>query len=268
MTTVNLKRTLSAAARGHIIIPVVRAAMVDPQFRSFNVKVRGWREGVREFDGWFHPSTHGSWTARQLALYLKHGKQVPTEKPGQEFVMAVTQGSFWHEFFQRVLLREGLLARNPGAKASDPIEKLVEVQLQDPYHNRRGHADGRMTTSEGELFEFKTMNSWKQKKIENEDDLREQNPFGYFDQAQDYLDIAGAQRMRYLTMSLESPFPMTEFVVHADPEYQAAKRRRYRLAIEHHARGTMPPPCGGCGVRSKMAKACPVRTFCPVGRIG
>jgi hypothetical protein len=153
--TPNFSRTLGALKKEQVIIPVLRAALSNPKFKGFKVDVKGWNE--RKFDGWFHPSTHASWTARQLALYLLNGPEVPLETPTITFVAAVTQGSFWHNLNQRILLQEGVLRRNPGTTTKDSIDDQCEVPLVDPEHNRRGHADGRMATADDELFEFKCL---------------------------------------------------------------------------------------------------------------
>jgi hypothetical protein len=264
----NFQRALSGLKKSQVIIPVIRSTMADPDFAGFVVTVRGWKAGHREFDGWFHPSTHATWTARQLALYLKHGEDVPQERPGLEFVLAVTQGSFWHEFMQRLLLKRGILRRNPGSTNKDNIEKQVEVTLVDDEHNRRGHADGRLAICDDELFEFKTMNDWKIKKYDNpdaEDVLREENPFGYWTQAQEYMDMAGIPKMRFVIMSMSSPYPMTEFVVHANPHFQRQQRAKYREALEAAREDRLPEAC--CGIGSKQATACPVKDFCPIGRM-
>lgn len=263
----NFRRALSAAAEGKILIPHIRAAMADPDFKSFSVKVRGWREGKREFDGWFHPSTHATWTARQLALYLKHGPEVPQEQPDVSFVCAVTQGSFWHELVQRILLRGGLLRRNPGTKWSDPIEKQVEIPVRDDEHNRTGHADGRIAVAEDELFEFKTTSSdivIRKYRDGGEDYLRENDPYGYYSQTQDYLAVTGLAKTRYLVWGMLPGFPMEEFVVHADPAFQAAQRAKYREAIEMARDDVLPEAC--CAIRSKESRTCPVAQFCPIGK--
>lgn len=268
----NFQRTLSAVAKGQILIPHIRAAMADPNFKGFDVKVRGWREGHREFDGWFHPSTHATWTARQLALYLMHGEDVPQEKPELSFVFAVTQGSFWHEFLQRLLVRDKMIVRNPGTKWSDPIETQVEVPIKDREHNRVGHADGRIAVPghEDELLEIKTTSServLKNYRERGEEYLAEKDPFGYYSQAQDYLDVTGLPKTRYLVLAPLSGagFPMEEFVVHANPRFQAAQRAKYRTAIEHAQRGTLPEAC--CGIGSAMSKTCPLARFCPIGKV-
>jgi len=264
----NFQRTLSAVAKGQVIIPHIRAEMAAPGFKGFDVTVRGWREGHREFDGWFHPSTHATWTARQLALYLMHGSQLPQERPDVHFVLAVTQGSFWHELVQRILLRGEILRRNPGTKWKDPIEQQVEIPIRDPHHNILGHADGRMVTADDELFEFKTTSSdrvVKSYRDGGEAYLREKNPYGYYSQAQDYLAVTGLAKTRYLVLGMVPGFPMEEFVVHADPRFQAAQRAKYRTAIEHASRGTLPEAC--CGIGSKESKTCPAARFCPIGKV-
>jgi hypothetical protein len=153
----NLNRALSGLKKQQLFIPVLRAAMANPKFKRFTVDVEGWAESTRGWDGYFHPSTHGDWTARQLTYLLKHGADVPQEPPALEFVMAVTQGKFWHRIIQQIGLQEGLLREQPGTTAADDIETRVEVPLRDEYHNLTGHADGEMATADDELFELKCL---------------------------------------------------------------------------------------------------------------
>ncbi len=243
-----------------VLIPVIRAALSKPRFKGFTVPVDGW--DAREHDGWFHPSTHATWTARQLYYYLVEPDAFEPEKPSPLFVLAVTQGKFWHEFIQRLMLDLGLLIRNPGSTPKDPIVKQAEIALKDEIHNRKGHADGRRPA--GELFEFKTMNDYQNKRVRTWEDIRDLAP-EYYAQTQDYLHMAGALRMRYLIMALASPFPMEEIVVPADPDFQEAQSRKYILALRAVDRGEPPPAC--CAPRSKQAKGCPARFVCPVGMV-
>jgi hypothetical protein len=263
-TSVNFQRTLAGLRDDQVIIPVIRAALNDPDFAPFDVRVRGWEEGRREFDGWFHPSTHASWTARQLALYLRHGAEMKPQPPGLSFVASVTQGLFWHRFAQQLLLDKGILRRNPGTTEADDIEDQCEVTLVDSLHNRRGHADGRMAMADDELFEMKTMTPRKVDQF-TEKILRDKNPYGYYSQTQDYLDIAGFPKMRYFVLGMASPYAMQEFVVHADPVFQSTQRKKYRQAVEAVQDGRLPQPC--CGVGSTIAKNCVVGEFCEIGRM-
>lgn len=263
--TVNFQRVLSGLREDKVIVPVLRAALEAPDFVGFDVHVRGWQEGVREPDGWFHPSTHASWTARQLALYLRHGNELEPERPELSYVASVTQGSFWHHLVQRLLLEKQVLRRNPGTTAEDSIDAQCEVSLVDSLHNRKGHADGRMATCDDELFELKTMHPRKIERFTDESVLRKENPFGYYAQSEDYLDMAGLPKMRYLILGMAYPYVMQEFVVHADPIFQTAQRKKYREAIEAVQEDRLPDPC--CGLGSAQAKNCVVGDFCTIGRM-
>jgi hypothetical protein len=248
VTVPDFKKTLSNLSSGKIVIPIIRAALHRPSFDGFEVPVEGWTP--RPYDGWFHPSTHATWTVRQLWLYLTLGARIPLEEPELLFVLSVTQGKFWHSFVQKLMLDHGIMAKD-------------EVPLKDPVHMRRGHTDGLLDN--GELFEFKTASERVLMKIQTVKELKEYKP-GYYAQTQEYLDIAGYQRMRYFIMTLAAPFPMEEFVVEADPGFQEQQRLKYRAAIEHAQTGEEPDFC--CSIGSKTAKTCPTRYLCPIGLQG
>jgi hypothetical protein len=240
-----LRRALREGKEGKIITPYIRAALTSPDFEGFSLEVQGWTK--RYYDGYFHPSTHATWTSRQLSYYLTHPDELIEEQPDLLFVLAVTQGHFWHTFVQKLLLRKGTLVED-------------EVPLKDLTYNRKGHADGRLFN--GELFEFKTMNERLIKKVKNVEDLIKYHP-GYYAQTQDYLDMAGEKLMRYFIMALSSPFPMEEFVVPADPAFQSAQREKYREALTSTEMDERPDSC--CNPRSPLSRTCPVRFACPIG---
>jgi hypothetical protein len=242
----NLRRLLNESKNEKkIITPYVRAALTNPAFQGFWVEVEGWTP--RPYDGYFHPSTHSTWTARQLSYYLTNPDELIQEQPDLLFVLAVTQGKFWHKFIQLLLLAAGILVED-------------EVPLKDLVYNRKGHADGRLYN--GEYFEFKTMNERSIRKVKTIQDLIMYHP-DYYAQTQDYLDVLGAESMRYFIMALASPFPMQEFVVPADPAFQAAQREKYRQAIVGAETEIRPDFC--CQPRSLQSKSCPVRLACPMG---
>lgn len=245
LATPSFKRTLREISDGKIVVPIIRAALNRPKFKGFSVEVEGWTP--RPYDGWFHPSTHATWTTRQLYHYLLDGQDMVEEVPSLLFVLSVTQGKFWHSFIQKLLLANGLMVQD-------------EVPLKDVQHNRKGHTDGLL--SNGELFEFKTASERVIRKMTSVEELKNYKP-EYYAQTQDYLDMAGYQRMRYFIMSLAAPFPMEEFVVEADPVFQLAQREKYRAALDAVKSGVEPEFC--CGFGSALSKACPTRFQCPVG---
>ena len=244
-SSVTLNTMLKEANQGKIITPLVRAALTNPDFEGFTIEVEGWE--ARLYDGYFHPSTHTSWTARQLSYYLTHPDDLVQETPDLLFVLAVTQGKFWHKFIQRLLISKGVMIQD-------------EAPLLDLDYNRKGNADGILYN--GEWFEFKTMSDRLIKKVKSVEDLKAHHPT-YYAQTQDYLDISGAHAMRYFIMALASPFPMEEFVVPADPAFQAAQRMKYRDAIIASETEERPPPC--CHPKSSESRSCPVRFACPIG---
>ena len=209
-----------------ILTPIIRTALASPDFQGFTVPVEGYVP--RPYDGWFHPSTHATWTTEQLIDYLLHPENhQPDLHPPLSFVLAVTQGKFWHTFYQRLLHDYG-----------HDILVQDEVPLFDPVRRRKGHTDGLLST--GELLELKTASARAFRQFTTIEDLIAKKP-EYYAQTQDYLDMAEAEVMRYLVVCMEAPFEFSEFLVSADGTYQAAQRRKYREAVETAAQfGELP----------------------------
>lgn len=264
------KRVMRGLASNEILIPTIHAALYDPSFKGFNVQVETF--SPRPYDGKFHPSTHSTWTVRQLYVYLVAHEWLETERMPLTGVFAVTQGKFWHDFLQNILLSAVLLVKH--RDFGGPINP-AEVPIRDPEHNRFGHADGRLVNRD-EGLEIKTINGFQVEKVTSEDVLRQKKP-GYWAQTQDYLDVLGLSAMRYLMLNPDYPFKMKEFVVSANKAYQARRRDEYQLAMllaqeypdvrELENPNTPIPICDGCGIKSTMAKECPARRVCPIGKL-
>lgn len=238
---------LRALADDAVLIPVIRGQLMNKGFRAFTIKIDAWKP--RPHDGWWHPSTHSGWDARKLALYLSHPHLVDEELMGMESMLAVTQGHFLHAFFGKILKRNG-------------IAPELEIPLEDSEHRRRGHMDGVLTSWEG--LEMKSINSsWAESKLNNAEELRERKP-GYYAQAQDYMDMAQLENMRFLFFATFYPYPMTEFVVPRDEIFQARQRAKYREALASIEENRLPINC--CNPGSKTAKGCELRGACPIGR--
>lgn len=258
MTSLDFRNMLSAAKDEQVLIPATHAALYSPTFTGFDIPVRGWT--TREYDGWFHPSAHSTWTVRQLYLYLVAPNLLEAEHMGVGSVFAVTSGSFWHEFLQRLWLQTGHLVQ-------------AEVPIRDKGTNRTGHADGMLTN--GDCLEIKSINEFQVLKINNEAILREKKP-EYWAQTQDYLDVLGVDRMRYFTITPSWPFAMSEFVVKADKAYQVKRRGEYMQAMEL---ATKYPDASFlndmhqveisecCAPGSAEAKRCDTKRACPIGRV-
>lgn len=133
------RRLLGGVTTGETIIPVVQAALWNPEFKSFDVKVRGFE--VRPPDGWFHPSEHPLWPERMLYYYLTEPDKLKGEPFDPASTMAITQGNFWHSLIEQVLLEAG-------------VWKAVEVGVEDADTGARGSMDG---ISDDEVGEFKCL---------------------------------------------------------------------------------------------------------------
>lgn len=240
----DLRRVLRGLAKDEVLVPALHSALNDPSFRGFTVEIEPWTD--RPYDGYFHPSTQATWNVRQLALYLMAPQLL--EKRGMELTgtLSITQGNFWHLFLQHVLKEIGLLIKD-------------EVGFVDEEHKRRGHMDGLLKIGgEEQGLEIKTMNSYKLPKISTMEELRAEKP-GYWAQAQEYLDVFGLERMRFLIISPNYPFPMKEFLVEADPVHQERRREIYKGAIQIAEAAELPLPPGGC---CNSPKTCPTRKAC------
>lgn len=249
----DLRRAAKGIQNNEVLTPLFHASLNDPDFSGFTVQIEPWTP--KPPDGYFHPSAHGTWTARQMALYLMAPRKAEVEKMQVTSVLAITQGHFWHTFAQHIFGALGIMLQD-------------EVPLIDEEHKRKGHMDGLLQNREG--LEIKTINSRTIRKITCEADLKEKKP-EYWAQAQEYLDMADLPVMRFFFLSPDYPFPTSEFLVRRDLAHQAQRRLAYRKAISYAASHTWSPDLeillpACCTVGSSMAKTCPVKSACPIGR--
>lgn len=256
----NFRKVLQSVRNDEKVVPLLRSALWDPSFKSFTVKVEGFRS--RPPDGWFHPSTHPLWSRPMLYHYLAGTPGMKEEPFDPQGTIAVTAGTFFHSFVQRVLVDHKVLEKQPvtcGCGAKHP--ERAEVYLEDREALSRGHSDG--VTYEGDGFEFKTMHPAKMGKIpkgspssqEVLDWFLDRCP-DYYAQAQEYLRMSGRQRMVVVIMSLTYPFEMREIHVPYNPFAATKVRDKYAEVIQAVA-DRRPFRCE-CG---------PTNTSCPVSMI-
>ncbi len=261
----NFRRVLAGARTQEVIIPLLRAALFNPTFPAFKIGVDEWVE--RPPDGYFHPSTHPSWTERMLFFYLTRPDELVPEPFDPHSIMAMVQGTFWHKFLQNVLMDMGAL-------------NAVEVEFEDAGTRAKGSLDGivnsaKLSIEEDEVFELKTMAPQRLNRLakgvpqspEVVESFRDLD-FPYYLQGQEYMRISGYRRWRGLFLGLVYPFPMREVVMdydHAVGQAIAERYRRVLALVEQSSNVDALQPC--CGVRSKDAAACSARTICPIGRM-
>lgn len=212
----SLKRVLKGIEEREVLIPKMHIALNNPNFKGFQIDIEPWES--RPFDGYFHPSTQGTWNPRQLSLYLNRPDLFETELMELTSVFAITQGHFWHMFIQTVLEEDGILVDS-------------EVAFVDEVYKRKGHMDGLLKIGDRfEGLEIKTMNQYTIKKVTSAETLKEFK-YEYWAQAQEYLDVFDLPVMRFLIINPTYPFPMVEFTVPADNDHQEERQENYLKAL-------------------------------------
>lgn len=275
------RKMVDDSLNGLVLKPKVDAYMINSKFpERFVVTFRKAGE-ARKPDGWFHPSTHPGWTQRQLYYYLTEPDRVEAEVLAYESRMAVTMGTAVHAFIETCIRDMGAMAplegtcvacgRPHGTKRGE----CDEYGACDPEIGSRGHMDGVLAIDRPGVhwqpglggFEFKTSNDRKVANVKNNDldAFRAKWP-EYYDQVQNYMEITGLRQFLVLFAVLGYPWRMVEFQIPYDPLRGWEIRNKYRQVRENVERGTVPDAC--CGPGSKEAKACPVRSACPIGRLG
>lgn len=267
----NFRKLIKGALNQEVLVPLLRAYFDAPTFKTILLPIEGFDS--RSPDGWFHPSEHPSWPARMLYYYLTEPGAMEREPPDPTFVLAVTQGKFWHALVQHILLEVGALRENPNPPSE---HERSEFPFAHQLSKSRGHVDGitepeKLPIDGPEVFEFKTMSATK---LQSMPQAPPTDPvvlawliercYDYFLQGQEYMRLSGFHRWRGLFMSF-NPYLFREVVMDYDPAIGYAVQGNYQIAISASEAGTPPPNC--CTPRSKESKVCPARQVCPVASL-
>lgn len=261
--TPNFKNMMKGISSGEIVVPLLRSALYDPDFKAFDIRVEGFTN--RKPTEWFSPSTHPGWPEPALYTYLAHPERLVREPFDPSSTFAVTVGTFFHQFTQHVLVENGVITKQPlvcGCGVEHP--ERAELYLVDEELKVRGHADGELTF-DSSLIELKSMKPLRQHFIpkvapDHPDKIawvRDKAP-DYYLQAQEYLRISGKARSIMVIVSLVHPFEMNEIHIpfdHLTAHKTAAKFRRVREAV---AEGRPPY----CECTKPQSKECGARDLC------
>jgi len=265
--TANFARIVKGIGNGEVLIPLLHSYLYDATFpEDFSVNFRQHSMN-RAPDGWFHPSTHPLWPARKLWLYARDPEAavvLPKEYMG---AMSVTIGTAVHSFIQMCLDDLGVLVMHEVWEGDAWVRK-PEYPYEDVALHARGSVDGILKLTipaypeSRQLFEFKTSNLMKLSKIKNLDlDAFIKTWPDYYAQVQEYMRLTGLRVAVVLFMAMGYPWELREFHVPYNPAVAQDIADKYRLAMHTD----MPQPC--CGPGSKTARACEMRTVCPVGKM-
>lgn len=271
MTTPAFKKIATGASKGLVLSPILNNYLHGAKYpKEFSVTFRN-HGAERKPDGYFHPSTHPSWTDRQLYYYLTEPKKIQTEPLEYAGALSVTMGTAVHDFVEMCLITAGALQEPHGTCVCCGREhgkkkgQCAEWGVMDEVTKTRGHTDGRLTEMVGwGGFEFKTSNMMKLGNVDDNDVERFKEKWPqYWLQVQEYMRCSGLERYVVLFLGMGYPWTTREFVIPRDDIHCYKMTQRYAHILECVERGTPPVHC--CSPASATARACPARMSCPVG---
>lgn len=269
--TPNFKKIAVGASKGLVLSPILNNYLHSAKYpKEFSVTFRNHGDERRP-DGFFHPSTHPSWTERQLFYYLTQPDKVVGEPLEYAGALSVTMGTAVHDFVEMCLIHAGALIEPHGTCVACGREhgkkkgQCNEWGVMHAETKTRGHTDGRLSEQAGfGGFEFKTSNMMKLQNVEDNDveRFREKWP-QYWLQVQEYMRCSGLQRYVVLFLGMGYPWTTREFVIEKDEAHCFEMDQKYRRVIAAAERGLTPDPC--CAPQSATARECALRHACPVG---
>lgn len=270
--SLDLRAAIRETGRGLILKPILRNYLYDARFPDFDMRFRN-HAMEREPDGWFHPSTHPLWPERQLYHYLAHPELMRVERKDYMGALSVTVGRAMHGFIGVCLTDAGVMPAElqrcrscpPGGGCRAPGE-VEEPGVQDVEAGERGHMDGLLDLSrlplpgpeyESPVFEFKTTNSAKLRKLADLDldGFRATWP-EYHAQQMPYQRMSWRRMTVVLVMALGYPWDMREFHVPYDRGLAVGVRDKYLRVRQAVADQRPPRDC--CG----SPRSCPAGLVC------
>lgn len=265
------KKIAVGASKGLVVSPILNNYLHSAKYpKEFAVTFRN-HGAERKPDGYFHPSTHPSWSERQLFYYLTQPHKVQVEPLEYAGALSVTMGTAVHDFVEMCLIHAGALEEPHGTCVACGREhgkkkgQCNEWGVMHEATKTRGHTDGRLTALAGYGgFEFKTSNMMKLSNIDDNDveRFREKWP-QYWLQVQEYMRASRLERYVVLFLGMGYPWTTKEFVIPRDDAHCFAMEQKYLRVLQAAEAGVAPDPC--CAPRSATARACALRMSCPIG---
>lgn len=254
---------------GLVVKPILHNYLFDASFPEFSLLFPK-QKMARAPDGWFHPSTHPTWTDRQLYYYLTQPELMLVEKLEYMSTLSVTVGTAMHGFIEMCLTDAGIRPLALQACTMCPPDRnCKEAGVMDEESRSRGHMDGVLDLAhlhhqfdeDQPVVEFKTTNSMKLRKFKDNDVEAYRKAWPeYYAQIQEYLRLSGKRMAVVLFMSMGYPWEMKEFHIPFDRAFANAVREKYLSVIDLAEKTKQPSYTRCCG----KPKSCPARAVCSV----
>ncbi len=258
---------LADLSKGLVLKPMLQKYLFDAEFPSISLEIGPDEHSLAHGpDGWFHPSTHPAWEARQLYWYMAAPDKMLRESKEYMGTLSITFGKLTHKFVQLCLADMGVLV----SPTKEQILNGEEPDARDPVARSKGHYDGELEVHIPShpdqtrcLFEFKTRSPRSNVIADLDLPAFTAKYPEYYLQVQDYMRMTGLRVAIVLMMSMGFPWEMTEVHIPYDREVALSIERKYLTVLECVVAETMPSPC--CAPGSKESRGCPARLVCPNG---
>lgn len=240
------------------LVPLFRDYLQNMPDRIDIPPITGLAPRTSKPSGFFSPSTHPTWSLRDLVLYSMDPTYVPPDQKSfsAESKVSMLVGTFFHVVANKMFLDLGILVPPPekecplcrkprGYKIGRDV--CNETAVFDHVLRRRGHIDDVLDLPRlGRIpIDVKTCAHHAIKHYQNHNadllkagstDLRAK----YYGQGQEYCALGGYERIMFLFVGMGYPWELREIIIERDQPYIDKLEAKYRLARELAARGEIP----------------------------
>ena len=248
------RRFYDSIARRNVLVPHLEAALATRGDRSwpdeFPIKVDNKE---REFDGYFHPSSHAGMPGLLLyyTFHPEHRLRLEVARETPRDVMTLLIGSALHSVTESLLLELGF---------AEPVD--IEPGFRDEVRMCSGQPDVLRITlpalEEHPMVEIKTIARLPRAPLP-----------AHVVQVQPYMDLAAECRDWCILLYIEKAWPhaFAEFKVERDDDLLDgiySKWRAVRDALDL-SDPSLLSNCGGCEPNNKVHANCEARMTCRIG---
>lgn len=244
-----INKVAQYAAEGCLVKPLLLRFFLDTSV-EFAFDVRVTRPVRREFDGWFHASSHPVMSDRELYLYMTEGTQ--REELDYISAMSVMFGTVVHGVVQEAVDRLGIAVPLPaddcpacGLPRATPYTRATRTVRRgtkgycwehgacDQQTRSRGHLDAILNLQGIRGFDLKTIRPLTLMKTPDMDlEFFRQKWPGYYAQAQEYMRITGLRKFIVFFMALGNPWEMREYQFDFDPVFAYRTEQKYLRVLK------------------------------------
>lgn len=267
LASMDLRHALRNHGRGQLIWPLLNNYFNAGRAPNVIIERHPHPLDLVAGDGWFHPSSHPTWSESALYHYLVEPENLAYEHVDLATRLSWDVGHMTHDYIRAAMDEIGILPKVlQKCTLCPPEANCNEPGVMDEEIGMRGHLDGILSLPGreygGDLFDLKTtgdQGSFRMKQIMDLDleAFKEQYP-GYYAQMQCYLKMSGREQMILCMIQLGMPWAVREFHIPHDRLY--THRLWAKLARVREAVANRKPAF--CGCDKKARPRCRAQKLC------